>query len=444
MASYEDREAFIPYRRTDVIELCLEDGQLSDADAQKFRDFCTILVAYYHFKFHAYQERLKCNYAPFNPDASANKLREEPTPEQLADMEAKLVNDFETILKRANYVPISPDSLQRAFKEKSVIELKTKVDFGDFDRIICYCRGDTYKVIQVKKFYFWKEDKKIDIFERVVLLIKFKDKDYFRDREEDIDSLNFTPGHSYLYYYKDIPRLDIELLFPNIKLSMTWKDRLLFGIPAVGAAVPVILKALPRLALLVGVILFFTMGTTNILGYSFDEEDVQNFMPVLTATLSLVLVLGGFAYKQYSKYKSKQIKFRKNVTDTLFFKNLANNKSVFQALIDAAEEEECKEIILAYYHLLTSKEPLTPEQLDNRIEGWMNKKFDTKIDFDIIGLIENLEGIRGKVVKDDEDPSDKSEVSLLSKDEQGRCQVLPLEKAKILIDYIWDNLFLYT
>jgi len=54
MASYEDREAFIPYRRTDLIELCLEDGQLDAAEAQKFRDFCSLLSAYYHFHNHSY------------------------------------------------------------------------------------------------------------------------------------------------------------------------------------------------------------------------------------------------------------------------------------------------------------------------------------------------------------------------------------------------------
>ena len=40
---------------------------------------------------------------------------------------------------------------------------------------------------------------------------------------------------------------------------------------------------------------------------------------------------------------------------------------------DAAEEEETKEIILVYYHLLTSPDPLTPAQLDDRIERWMEE-----------------------------------------------------------------------
>ncbi|MCL2929289.1 MAG: hypothetical protein O4861_04270 [Trichodesmium sp. St16_bin4-tuft] len=59
MAVYQDREAFIPYSRRDLIELCIRDGKLPDASLQKFRDFCSILVAYYHFKLHKKLEIFK-------------------------------------------------------------------------------------------------------------------------------------------------------------------------------------------------------------------------------------------------------------------------------------------------------------------------------------------------------------------------------------------------
>ncbi|NES66202.1 MAG: DUF3754 domain-containing protein, partial [Okeania sp. SIO2D1] len=138
------------------------------------------------------------------------------------------------------------------------------------------------------------------------------------------------------------------------------------------------------------------------------------------------------------------IKFQKQVTDTLFFNNIANNAGVFQTLIDDAEEEECKEIILVYYHLLTSNTYLTPEQLDDKIEAWMEKKFDTKIDFDIKGPLNNLANIQGKIVRDGEDEDEISDIPLLTYDKNGCCRVLPLDDAKQLIDYIWDNAFHYA
>lgn len=441
MAVYEDREAFIPYRRTDLIELCIEDGKLSPADVPKFREFCHILSAYYHFHFHHTLETLKDNYAPFDPDAET-KSRIQPNPTQLAAMETELVQDFTQLLKRANYFPLSADSLERAFAEKSLIELKTSVNFNDFQQMVCYCRGDIYKIVYTKKF-FKKIAKTVDVFDRIALLINFKDREYF-DRHKKTGKLNFIPGKTYVYLYKNVPKFDLEFLFPNVQISMTWKDRLMFGIPAIGAGISIILKVLPEIILIIAVLLFIIFGPESLEYVQAKEEDVRDIMPALIASLSLLVTLGGFAFKQYNSYKNKQIQFQKNVTETLFFRNLAINVGVFQSLIDAAEEEECKEIILVYYHLLTNPEPMTPEALDDMIEQWMNEKFNTKIDFDIQGPLQNLQTIRGQVMKDSEEPENIREVPLLTYDQQGCCQVLSLDDAKALIDYVWDNAFLFA
>ena len=45
----------------------------------------------------------------------------------------------------------------------------------------------------------------------------------------------------------------------------------------------------------------------------------------------------------------------KALADSLYFKNLDNNAGVFHHLVDAAEEEEFKEAVLAYYFLLTAE-----------------------------------------------------------------------------------------
>ncbi len=224
-------------------------------------------------------------------------------------------------------------------------------------------------------------------------------------------------------------------------MSMNWKDRLLFGLPAVGAAIPLILKVLPQIILILGVVIYLTLGHQPINELEVKEEDVRNIMPLLIAVLSLIVTLGGFAFKQYTSYKNKQVKFQKSVTETLFYRNIANNTGVFHYLIDAAEEEECKEIILAYYHLLTSKKPLTPSQLDDRIEAWMEDRFNIKIDFDITNPIRNLEDIKAEINHTEENNYAIKQVALLKRDRTSRCQVLPLTEAKQAMDYVWDNIF---
>jgi len=53
----------------------------------------------------------------------------------------------------------------------------------------------------------------------------------------------------YVYFYRNVLKFDLELLFPKIQISMSWSDRLKLIIPAVGAAIPMIIKALPKLTL---------------------------------------------------------------------------------------------------------------------------------------------------------------------------------------------------
>ncbi len=442
MAVYKNREAFIPYSRQEIIELCIADG-IAIADQQNFRDFCNILAAYYHFKLHRSLEDLKANFVPFDPDLVNCKSIKASNIFDLTRQELDFLTTFESILKQANYFSVSKRELNQALLEDSVFDLKTEVDFDDFDQMICYAKGDSSEKITLKKWLMKTVEKEIDIYQRVVLLIKFKEKQHFKDKPVPQQELNFKPGKIYLYLYKNLSKLDIEFIFPNIEMSMNWKDRLLFGIPAIGAAIPLTLKVLPQIILIIGVVIYLTLGYQPINELQVEEKDVRNIMPLIIAVLSLVVTLGGFAFKQFTSYKNKQIKFQKNVTETLFYRNIANNSGVFKYLIDAAEEEECKEIILVYYHLLTSSIPLTPSALDDRIESWMSQKFGTAIDFDIEKSLNNLAEIKAEIKSSEGNNYAVKQIPLLTRDRQNHCQVLPLLEAKGVMDYVWDNLFRY-
>ncbi len=443
MAEYQDREAFIPYRRSDLVDICIEDGRLSQDDAQTFRDFCEILSAYYHFKSQKMLEELKDSFAPFNPDRDT-KQRTPLTPQETETCEEQLVQSFEKVLQQANYTQLSEQELQDAFDKESLIPLKTDVDFDDYERVIFYYRGDNYKTIQVKRL-FKRVDVALDNLERIALLFKFKNEEHFRQKNINIEDLNFTPGKMYLYLYKDVPRFDLELLFPNVKVRMNLKDRLFFIIPAIGAAIPAILKIVPSFLIIVGILLFIALGpdAPAMLNLNIDNESTKDLYPVLIAAFSVGATLGGFAFKQYTNYKNKRLQFLKKVTETLFFKNLVTNAGVLYTLVDSAEEEECKEIILVYYHLVTANQALTPEQLDDHIEQWMEEKLTSTIDFDIHKTLRNLSSLRAPIQTKTASTGDSSEVALLTMTPSGTCSVLPLEDAKAVLDYIWDNIFQY-
>ncbi|MGK7889317.1 MAG: TMEM143 family protein, partial [Leptolyngbyaceae cyanobacterium] len=366
------RENFIPLNRRDLVKLCLADDSFSATDAQHFRDFCEILSAYFHFQFHATLEAIKENYAPFNPNVDVQSQWSTQV-EELVPMQEKFIHHFTHLLEKSNYLELSKGTLRRALEERSLIALHTDVNFNDFQTFSCYYRGDIHQEIETKTWLWRKTIRTIDIFERVVLLIQFKDESYFIDQKIDLDTLNYSPGKIYLYFYRDVPKYDLELLFPNVETSMTWKDRLMLIVPAIGAGIAIASRMLSQFFIILGAILV-VLEVESSQRSTEQLQTNQVVLAALVATLSLAMALGGFAFKQYSTYKNKKIQFQKNVTDTLFFRSIANHSAVFQLLIDVAEEEECKEVILAYFHLLQSEHPLSSQELDQTVEEWITQR----------------------------------------------------------------------
>lgn len=431
-------ETFISFRRSELIELCLNDRQLDAQAADQFKEFCQILATFYHFRAHSLLERLKENYAPYNPDAETRRTTLSATrSQQSAD---QLDTDFSGLLEKANYNLLSQQELEQSFQATTLIPLQTKVDFTDFSQVMFYCRGAGQKTITVKRF-LQKKQHIIDNYERVAVLLKFRDLSHFEAKQQRLEELGFVPGKVYLYLYKNIPANDLELLFPNVEVSMTWKDRLLLLLPALGAAIPLTLKVLPSLGLLIAAVLLVIMGPEITARFGFKTDGSANIYPLLIAVLSIGATLGGFAVRQYTKYKSKRLKFLKTVTDTLFFKNLVSNEGVLYSLTDAAEEELCKEVILVYYHLLTAATALDRTKLDHKIEGWMHTNFGAKIDFDLQKTLQNLTELQAELPAG---ANGQCKRALLTEQTDGRLQVLPLSEAKQLLDYIWDNAFAYA
>jgi len=431
-------EAFIPLRRSELVELCLADGLLDGSAAVQFREFCEILAAFYHFRGHTLLEQLKDQYAPFNPDADTRPLSP-PAAEQLPQLAARVAEDFSRLLAMANYQPLTKQALEQAFEVTSLIPLQTKVDFDDFDQVLFFYRGEGEETVTFRRL-MRNRVMQIDNFQRVAVLLKFRDQDHFAAKQRRLEGLGFVPGKIYLYLYKNIPRNDLELLFPNVEVSMNWKDRLMLLVPALGAAIPLILKVLPSLGLLVAAILLVTMGPEITARFGYKSDGASSLYPLLVALLSIGAALGGFAAHQYTKYKSKRLMFLKKVTDTLFFKNLVSNEGVLYSLTDAAEEELCKEAILVYYHLLTAAAPLTRVQLDQQIERWMQGSFSARIDFDIDKTLQNLLELQADLSAG----AGRQPCSLLTRLPDGGLRVLALAEAKLLIDHIWDHAFEYA
>lgn len=420
-----DAESFIPLRRFDVVELC---AQQSD-DPENFREFGRLLLALLHHQSLKILDVLKDAYAEFNPDRDTLRIDREVDKDVLAET---LKQRFDETLLCANYQRLSSEELHRALHEASIIPLNTHVDLNDYKDYAFYFRGSERKALPVRN-YVKKKDVEVENLERVAVLLRFKDPEHFDHKKKKwrMEEIDFKPGKIYLYLYKNVPKNDLELLFPNVEVSMTWRDKLLFAVPAAAGAGPLLFKVLPSLGLIVGVIVLFTVGPEFAKQWNFDTGEGKPIFPILVAVLSASFALGGFAVRQYLNYKNKKLKFQKRVTDTLFFKNLVTNRGVLFTIIDSAEEELGKEMVLTYHHLRQSHKPLTERQLDERVEAWIKTHCDRDVDFDVSKALQRLSAFR------------QDGRSLISEN-GGHWSALSLDDAKVVLDRHWDGLFIYS
>jgi len=406
-------DRFIPYRRSDIIEMCLADNGLAQDQIPAFQSFCEILCGIFHYEMHKSLETLKDCYAPFNPDKDT-RIIQQINDNEVEQHHNELEHELTSLLNLANFEQVSESEVNQALAEESLFKIKLHVDFNDFEKVLFFRRGTTQRT-ETLRSWFGLRKKPIDValYERVVIYVRFKNKEYFQTQERD--DLFFKPGTSLIKLFRNVPKNDLEMLFPNTEIRMKPIDKLLIGVPtAIGGLFMLITKLGSTLLLVFSVIAFW-------IGLSTQPAEINQ--AALIALAVGLAGLGGFLWRQFTKYKNRKIQFMKQLSENLYHKNLDNNAGVFFNIIDAAEEEECKEALLAYYHLLKSPTPMTAKQLDQCIEQWFNEKFQCVLDFEIDDALNKLEHLGVVTIQD------------------GQYQACDIDSSNKTLDQRWDDIF---
>ncbi|WP_158965827.1 TMEM143 family protein [Paraglaciecola sp. L3A3] len=410
------KDRFIPIRKADVVQACINENQLSDEQKQQFSSFCQLLVSTLHFEYHQKLEILKDNYAPFDPNSDTIAIAAD-NPQILQQKQQQFSNTFIQVLNAANFEKVTETDLQEALNEESLFKVRLAVEFDDFAEVVFYRRGEQQRTEVLSKFWGLKKQQvNFTNYDKVAVYIKFKDADYFSKINRQVN--NFEPGSTVIKLFQNIPKADLEMLFPNSEVRMRTIDKAIIGGSAVVGGAVVLVTKLGASLVLLGTLISYWLGLSN------KEVTIgSQQLVVLGAGLG---VLGGFIFKEWTKFKNRKLSFMKALTDNLYFKNLDNNSGVFHHLIDSAEEEECKEAILAYYFLLTKASPMTSGELDKCIETWFFEKFNLNVDFEI-------EDALAKLVR----------LGLVILVEQSYSAV-PLQQGLNILDKNWDQLFMFS
>jgi len=410
---------YIPFRKQDIVTMCrqeLPSDQSNDEGKTSFNQFCDLLASLIHFEYHSELESLKNNYAPFDPNSDTRVLNS-VSAEQKAQCQSDFAKGFAKVLNAANFEVITHQDLQDALNEESLFKVRLEVEFDDFEEVVFYRRGESQLTETITSFWGLRtKPLHFTNYDRVAVFIRFKDRAYFSAKNKI--PMGFEPNSTIVKLFQNVPKADLEMLFPNSEVRMRSIDKVIIGTSALaGGAVVLITKLGASLVLLFALFAFWG---------GFRSEAVEMSQQHWITFAIGMGVFGGFIFKEWSKFKNRKIKFMKALSDNLYFKNLDNNAGVFHTLIDAAEEEDIKETLLAYTFLLKSKNGLTAQQLDDEIELWFKTKYQCSLDFEINDALEKL--IRMRLVTS----------------ENKVYTVLSLDQAKVVLDEHWDNLFQYN
>jgi len=193
--------------------------------------------------------------------------------------------------------------------------------------------------------------------------------------------------------FRDIPMADLEVVFPEKRISMKPLD-----------LVKLIITAAVGLSVVMGKLL------------------VAAINPVLAAVA--LTTVAGYASRIFFGFKASKDRYNHLVTNSLYHKSLDNDRGVIFYLMDSLEEQELKETVLGYYVLWREGE-MTKSELDARCEALLFERFGVEADFEIGDALAKLE---------------RDDLIVRSGD---KLRARPLDDALGRLDKKWDQFFAY-
>ncbi len=408
------RDAFIPTRKANLIAALRAEGGLAAGDEARFADLCRLVSAILHYESYDALENLKGLYAPLDPDASAAAR------DTAAGAFETFEEQFAAALTAANFSEIDPEHAVSSEAARELTGLAIKCSPAGIRRIRFFARGARKDIVR-RKTWFGLRAKEIETetYAEVVVLVAFKslaeidraDRRAFAHARHGV-----RPGAALIKHFRNVAHAELLTLHPGAKPTMRARDQVMLAAPALIGGVPVAMQIIPAVTVLFAVLAVF-FGARG----AIENSELQR---ALAATSGLIAV-GAFVMRQWMKYERQTLKYQKQLSDTVYFRNVANNAGVLDALIGAGEDQNMKETFLAYWTLLRAQRPLSKEEIDAAVEAFLKDKLSLDCDFETEDALAKLQRL-GLVALHD-----------------GAFAAIPIDEALTKLDAAWDGYFKY-
>ena len=381
--SERPRERFIPVTRFALLDRLTAPSAWPSGQSRDARRFFRYLDHWRRQQYNARLNELEEIYEPFSPDSDLLMTRKF-TPAERKIMQKRVLDGMVQILEQANYINIDPSDVELILTRDSAYNLDLHVDLDAFEELLLFYRGASTKCEQRRRWqkFFLKEEFEIPIFQRLFVLFKLKPfetrvrevmQTKKRSRKEAERAVKRTRSglppevhqdNIYMKLFKNIPRSDLEMIFPNTKVHFRLFDKLRLGATAGGG---------------LGIGAFGAAGKIALLATN----------PIAAA--GALFGLGGIAIRQAFAFVNQKQRYMVVMAQNLYFHSMADNRGVMLKLAARAAEEDVKEEMLLYSVL--AKEPARRQDLpeiDVAIEQYLSTSFGVSVNFDIPDALERL------------------------------------------------------
>jgi hypothetical protein len=408
------REKFLPVTRHALMDRLTAANLWPNADAVQARRFLRYLD---YWRRHSYAVKLlelEQTYEPFSPDSDLLKTRSFSAEERTI-MQQRLVRQMASLLEQGNFTRVDPANVHFILTKDSAYGLDLEVDLDAFEEILIYYRGATTiseRRRDVRKAYMRWREVKIPVFQRMFLLFKLKPFDV-RVREvmgerkiekkeaerivrhlRGLLPVTVTSDYVYIKLFKNMPRSDVEMIFPNTKVRFRLFDKVKFGVTASSGLGMGVFGTISKLAML------------------------SNPYTLAAA----VAGLGGIALRQASNFMNQRTRYMVVLAQNLYFHAMADNRGVMTLLADRAAEEDIKEEMLLYSVLAKERVNIANlRHVDEAIEQYLTTTFGIDVDFDVDDALARLK-----------------QEGIVTELPDGTLETLPPHEAALHIDKLWD------
>jgi hypothetical protein len=374
------REKFIPVTRFALFERLSQPLAWPPGQAAEARRFFRYLDYWRQQQYNSELLEIEQLYEPFSPDSDLLMTRQF-TSDEKATLQHRVVKSIEALLVRANYERIDPTDVQLILTRESHYGL--------------YYRGASNAKHEKRSYkrFMRKEEFDVPIFQRLFIMFKLKPFDIrvqeimrakgldreAAERKVKKNRSALPPGlkdsNIYLKLFKNIPRTDLEMVFPNTQVRFRLFDKLRLGVSSSAGLGLGAVGAAGKLALL----------TTN---------------PI--AAVGAAAGLGAVAFRQAMGFLNQKQRYMVVMAQNLYFHAMADNRGVILKIAARAAEEDIKEEMLLYSVLAKEKANRADlPAIDAAIEQYLQRTFGVTVDFDLEDALDRL--IRDELVRENED-----------------------------------------